>query len=149
VRRPITARVFASIDELAADVGSHLASSDWHIVDQAMIDGFAAATGDHQWIHVDVTRAAAGPFGTAIAHGFVALALIPALFWDVVDIQGAALQVNYGCNMVRFPRLRGGVELLVLEPFARGYQSVFRGTVAREGGGRPVCVAGVITYLVP
>jgi acyl dehydratase len=81
VRRPITARVFASIDELAAGVGTHLGSSDWHIVDQAMIDGFAAATGDHQWIHVDVTRAATGPFGTTIAHGFLTLALIPALFW--------------------------------------------------------------------
>jgi acyl dehydratase len=152
----MSARVFASIGELATEVDTHLGYSDWHVVDQGMIDGFAAATGDHQWIHVDATRATTGPFGTTVAHGFLTLALIPSLLWDVIDVQGAVLQVNYGVNGVRFPapvpvdsRLRGGVTLLVLKPFAQGYQSVFRVSVESEAGELAVCVADVIMYLVP
>lgn len=149
-------RVFASVDDLAAAVGQHLGHSSWHLVDQAAIDAFAAVTGDHQWIHVDPERAADGPFGTTIAHGYLTLSLISVFFEEILRIGGVSTVINYGCNRVRFPavlpvgsRVRGGAEVLGLTEHGGGHQLVLRVTVERDGGDRPVCVAETVSYLVP
>ncbi|MFY9916064.1 MAG: MaoC family dehydratase, partial [Nocardioidaceae bacterium] len=110
-------RVFRTTEELTAAVGEHLGHSDWVLVDQARIDAFADATGDHQWIHVDPARAASGPFSSTVAHGYLTLALVPALVATLVDYAGWSVKINYGSNKVRFPqpvpvdsRVRAGVE---------------------------------------
>jgi acyl dehydratase len=139
---------FASIDELRAAVGSDFGYSDWIEVDQRRIDLFAEATGDHQWIHVDPERAAAGPFGTTIAHGYLSVSLVPMMTYGKFDIEGARMAVNYGSNRVRFPaavpvdsRVRGRVELLSVDDVEGGAQIHYRITIEREGGDKPVCVA--------
>src|ERR1700722_8424363 len=112
----------STIDELTKLTGQHLGFSDWHVIDQAQIDLFADATGDHQWIHVDPERAAAGPFGTTIAHGYLTLSIIPSMLPEVVRVEGFKFGVNYGCNKVRFPspvkvgsKLRAGVAVASVE----------------------------------
>ncbi|MFG3715472.1 MaoC family dehydratase [Micromonospora sp. NPDC047730] len=149
-------KVFQNIQELAKAVGTHLGHSDWHTVDQQQIDLFAEATGDHQWIHIDPEKAARGPFGTTIAHGYLTLSLIPKLAWQVYRVEGLKAGVNYGCNKVRFPspvpvgsRLRAGIELISLTPGARGMQATARVTVEREGSVKPACVAETVSILVP
>jgi len=109
-------RIYESVEALRAAVGEHAGYSDWHEITQEQIDLFAQATGDHQWIHVDPERAAAGPFGTTIAHGFLTLSLISMLARQVSRVDGVAMVVNYGLNRVRFPapvpvgsRVRAGV----------------------------------------
>ena len=142
-------RVFTSAAELTAAVGQELGTSDWLEVDQKRIDLFADATGDHQWIHVDPEKAAAGPFGSTIAHGYLTLSLLPSLVPQVMRVEGMRMGVNYGVNKVRFPapvpvgsRLRGRVELTeVTETKDGGVQIAAKVTVEREGGDRPVCVA--------
>src|SRR4051794_30615168 len=111
-------RVFHSVDELARAVGTRLGVSDWHVVTQDQVDAFADATSDRQWIHVDVDRAADGPFGATIAHGLLTLSLVPALVRQVYRIENAAMGVNYGFDKVRFTspvrvgaRVRADVEL--------------------------------------
>jgi acyl dehydratase len=96
-------RRFSSLDEFAAAKGEHLGYSEWHAVTQAQIDKFADATGDHQWIHVDQERAAQGPFGSTIAHGYLTLALLPTLVSEICRIDGLTMGVNYGLDRVRFP----------------------------------------------
>lgn len=96
-------RTFASLDELRAAVGEELGTSDWLEVDQKRIDLFAEATGDHQWIHVDPEKAATGPFGTTIAHGYLTLSLIPQFTFTLLKVEGVKMGVNYGVNKVRFP----------------------------------------------
>jgi len=96
-------RVFDSLDDLRFAAGTELGISEWHPVTQQRIDAFAEATGDHQWIHVDAERAAAGPFGTTIAHGFLSLALTPLLVREIYEVRGLRLAINYGANRVRFP----------------------------------------------
>src|SRR5437016_4870765 len=96
-------RVFASVDELREAVGEELGPSDWLEIDQKRIDLFADATGDHQWIHVDPEKAAAGPFGTTIAHGYLTLSLLPQMWKTIYRVDGVKLGVNYGLNKVRFP----------------------------------------------
>ncbi len=149
-------RVFHGIDELQAALGEHLGFSDWHTVTQEQIDTFADATGDHQWIHVDPQRAASGPFGTTIAHGYLTLSLVPLLVTQVYGVQGVTMLLNYGANKVRFPapvpsgsRIRGGVELVSLERAALGYQLVTRVTVDLEGSAKPACVAETVVVVVP
>jgi acyl dehydratase len=118
-------------------------------VTQAMINQFADATGDHQWIHVDVERARSGPFGAPIAHGFLTLSLIPRFFDTSIEVTTATMGVNYGLNKVRFiapvpvdSRLRGRLKLLSAEPIAgNGLQMAWEVTIEREGQERPVCVA--------
>ncbi|RLL66090.1 MaoC family dehydratase [Streptomyces sp. Z26] len=141
-------RIFTSPDELRAAVGEQLGSSEWMEIDQKRIDLFAEATGDHQWIHVDPERAAAGPFGTTIAHGYLTLALLPALVPQVLRVDGIRMGINYGVNKVRFPatvpvgsRLRGHVELVDISDVPDGVQVTAKVTVEREGGAKPVCVA--------
>ncbi|MFJ9364459.1 MaoC family dehydratase [Nocardia sp. NPDC101769] len=149
-------RVFQGLPELEKAVGTHLGYSDWHTVTQEQIDRFADATGDHQWIHIDPERAAAGPFGTTIAHGFLTLSLLPMLTASVYTVEGLSMGVNYGANKVRFPspvpvgsRLRAGVELVSLTPASMGFQAISRVTVEIDGAAKPACVAEAVSLLVP
>jgi acyl dehydratase len=149
-------KVFQGIEELERAVGTHLGYSDWHTVTQRQIDTFAEATGDHQWIHVDPEKAAAGPFGSTIAHGYLTLSLVPMLVWQVYAVEGVRMGVNYGANKVRFPspvpvdaKVRAGVELLSVKPGGGGYQVIARVTVEREGADKPACVVETVSVLVP
>jgi acyl dehydratase len=149
-------RVFNGLDEVRAAVGTSLGSSDWHLVTQEQVNLFADATGDHQWIHVDPERAAAGPFGAPIAHGFLTLSMIPMLMWQVFAIEGVRMMINYGLNKVRFPapaavgsRVRASVEVLSVTDTPHGAQVIMSVTVEREGADKPVCVAETITLIVP
>jgi acyl dehydratase len=141
-------KTYPDVAELKALVGTEIGTSDWLTVDQGRIDKFAAVTGDDQWIHVDPKRAAAGMFGTTVAHGFLTLSLLPYFIRSSHKIQGARLSVNYGLNRVRFPspvpvdsRLRAHFKLLSFEAIEGGVQLVTEVTVEREGQVKPVCVA--------
>jgi len=141
-------RSFATIAELQSLVGQEIGQSDWVTVDQRRIDLFAEATGDHQWIHVDPVRAAAGPFGATVAHGFLTLSLLPEMSHTAFEVRGSRMGVNYGLNRVRFPspvpvgsRLRGHFKLLSYEAIDGGAQMVLEVTMEREGFAKPVCVA--------
>lgn len=149
-------RVFNGADELEAAVGEHLGYSDWHTVTQKQVDLFAEATGDDQWIHVDVERARGGPFGGTIAHGYLTLSFLPGLIREIYKVEGLAMGLNYGSNKVRFPtpvpvgsRIRAGAELLELTRGPAGAQSVVRVTVELEGSDKPACVAEIVSVLVP
>ena len=147
--------VFESPRDLSDAVGTHLGRSDWVKVDQARIDLFAEATGDHQWIHTDPQRAAKGPFGATIAHGYLTLALTNMLLPQLVEVRGASMGINYGTNRVRFPapvpegsRLRAGAELVEVEQVPGGYQAVIRITVEIEGRDRPACVVDSVSRFI-
>jgi acyl dehydratase len=150
-------RVFDSIDDLAAvPEGTHLGESEWVTVDQATIDTFADATGDHQWIHVDPDRAADGPFGTTIAHGFLTLSLLPRLVQQVYRVDGVGMAVNYGLDKVRFlapvpvgSRVRVSSEVLGTDPAGGGLRVRLASTVELEGSDKPACVAHTIALLYP
>ncbi|MFF9774767.1 MaoC family dehydratase [Streptomyces sp. NPDC013978] len=141
-------RIFTSAEELKAAVGESLGYSDWLEVDQKRIDLFAEATGDHQWIHVDPEKAAAGPFGTTIAHGYLTLSLLPLFVPQVLKVDNVTMGVNYGTNKVRFPapvpvgsRLRATATLQDVTEVGGGVQVTAAVVVEREGGEKPVCVA--------
>ena len=141
-------RSFEHLADLAPLVGQEIALSDWITVDQHRINLFADATGDHQWIHLDAERAAKGPFGTTIAHGFLTLSLLPEMAAAAMEIRDTRMGVNYGLNKVRFPapvpsgsRLRGRFKLLAYEPLEGGAQLTVEVTMEREGSEKPVCVA--------
>jgi acyl dehydratase len=141
-----------TLTSLKERVGEQLAVSDWLTVDQATIDKFADATGDHQWIHIDPERAAKGPFGTTIAHGFLTLSLLPRLAASALEIGDVRMGVNYGLNRVRFPapvpagsRIRARLKLLSYEPLDGGAQLVMEVTMERDGGDKPVCVAETVS----
>ena len=144
-------------NDVGSLVGQEVGVSDWVQVTQERVNQFAEATGDHQWIHVDPEQAASGPFGTTIAHGYLTLSLLPAMTFEVMPRDpDAKMGVNYGLNRVRFPapvpsgsRVRGSFKVLAVEEFDWGYQATVEGTVEREGGDKPVCVAELIfrTYL--
>ncbi|MHC5907470.1 MaoC family dehydratase [Streptomyces sp. S6] len=141
-------RIFTSADELKAAVGEQLGYSDWVEVDQKRIDLFAEATGDHQWIHVDPQKAAAGPFKTTIAHGYLTLSLLPLFGPQLIHVEGVQMGVNYGTNKVRFPapvpvgsRLRATARISSVEDVKGGVQITLAFTVEREGGDKPVCAA--------
>jgi len=143
---------FATVEDLKAAVGTVVGQSDWVTVDQERINTFADATGDHQWIHVDPQRAAQGPFGTTIAHGYLTLSLIPMLSTDVVKVKDARMGVNYGLNKVRFPapvpagsKVRATFELVSVEDVEGGVQITSKVTIEREGGDKPVCVAETVS----
>ncbi len=149
-------QVFQGIAELENVVGAHLGYSDWHTLTQEQITLFADATGDHQWIHVGPERAAAGPFGSTVAHGFLTLSLLPLLVAQVYRVEGLSMGVNYGLNKVRFPapvpagsRLRAGVELISLLPGTNAAQATARVTIEIDGSARPACVAESLALLVP
>jgi acyl dehydratase len=141
-------KTYQNLAELKALVGSSIGTSDWLTIDQARIDKFADVTGDDQWIHVDPTRAAAGMFGSTVAHGFLTLSLLPYFIRSSHKVGGARTSVNYGLNRVRFPapvpvnsRLRAHFKLLSFEPIEGGVQVITEVTVEREGQAKPVCVA--------
>jgi acyl dehydratase len=149
-------KTFHGIEELREAVGTHLGHSAWFELDQDRVNAFADATGDHQWIHVDVERAAEGPFGSTIAHGFLTLSLIPSLTWEIFEIKGLTMEVNYGLNSLRFPtpalipgRVRAGVELLSVEPSGQAHMATMKIVVEAEGADKPLCVAESLAYLVP
>ncbi|MFJ8487941.1 MaoC family dehydratase [Streptomyces sp. NPDC094038] len=140
----VTVNGLAELKKLS---GSDLGSSDWIEVTQDRIDTFADATGDHQWIHVDPERAAAGPFGAPIAHGYLTLSLFIPLFTELLDVQGVTTKVNYGLNKVRFPspvkagsRIRLTGRLAEVEEVPGGVQIVVDGTIEIEGGAKPAAV---------
>lgn len=135
------------IDALKKLAGSELGTSEWIDITQERIDGFADATGDHQWIHVDVERAKEGPFGAPIAHGYLTLALFIPLFTELLDVQGVTTKVNYGLDKVRFPapvkvgsRLRLVGTLASVEDVPGGVQIAVDGTIEIEGAAKPACV---------
>lgn len=142
-------RVFENLAELKPLVGEEIAVSDWVKVTQQRIDQFAQATGDHQWIHVDPQRAAKGPFGTTIAHGYLTLSMLPLFSESAIELRGVRMSVNYGLNRVRFmspvpvgSELRGRFRLVAIEDIAdNGLQITTEVTVERKGSDRPVCVA--------
>jgi acyl dehydratase len=150
-------KILQSLSELPALVGHEVAVSDWLTVTQEQVNLFAQATGDHQWIHVDVERAKAGPFGGPIAHGFLTLSLLPKFFETSMEIRNARMGVNYGLNKVRFTspvpvgsRLRARMKLLSCEPIEnQGVQMAWLVTVEREGSDKPVCIAESLTRRYP
>ena len=149
-------RIFASLDEFRSHVGEELGTSDWTTVTQERIDTFADATGDHQWIHVDPEKAAKGPFGTTIAHGYLTLSLLPVLVADVYEVQNLAMGVNYGANKIRFPepvpvdsRIRATATLTDVTDIAIGSQITMKVVVEREGAAKPACVAEVTWSSLP
>jgi acyl dehydratase len=140
-----------SIDELSALVGTHLGYSKYVRVTQEQVNLFADATGDHQWIHVDPERAAAGPFAHTIAHGYLTLSLIPVLLGDVMKVDGVAMGVNYGSNKVRFTspvpvgsEIRAGATLASVEDVANGVQVALDVVVEVKDAPKPSCVAQVV-----
>jgi acyl dehydratase len=149
-------RIFADIAELEAAAGQELGTSPWVTVDQAMIDRFAEATGDFQWIHVDRARAATSPFGTTVAHGYLTLSLLPRMGEQVYRVDGIKARLNYGSDRVRFlapvpsgSRLRARFRLAKLEKSARGVLLTIGATIEIEGSERPACVAELLTLLIP
>ncbi|MGH9205908.1 MAG: MaoC family dehydratase [Acidimicrobiales bacterium] len=137
--------------DLKARAGTHLGYSDWHAVTQEQVNMFAEATGDHQWIHVDVERAKAGPFGGPIAHGYLTLSLAPVLLHEVFRVEGISMGLNYGCNKVRFPaplavgsKLRLGAAIGEVDEVAGGVQATLDLTFEVEGSEKPSCVATAV-----
>jgi len=148
--------IFNNPAELLTAQGSHLGYSDWLEIDQARIDLFADATGDHQWIHVDPERAANGPFGKTIAHGYLTLSLANQFLPEIMRVDNVSMGVNYGCEKVRFPaavpvgsRVRGGGEVVSAKEIKGGVQVVVRMTIEIEGGDRPACVIDTISRFYP
>jgi acyl dehydratase len=149
-------RVLDDLDELAGLTGEPLGTSDWLQIDQDRVDRFADATGDHQWIHVDVERASAGPFGGTIAHGYLTLSLIPFLGAQVFSLETPGAKLNYGVNKVRFPspvrvgsRIRSHVTMGEVTDLPTGKQLTLRHTLESEGQDKPACVAETVVLLMP
>jgi len=150
-------RTFQTLAELAAHAGQEVAVSDWVTITQEQVNLFADATGDHQWIHVDVERAKAGPFGGPIAHGFLTLSLLPKLIESAIEIRESRMGVNYGLNKVRFTapvpvgsRVRARAKLLSADGIDNnGYQLTWQVTIELEGSEKPACVAESINRRYP
>ncbi|MFE5289748.1 MaoC family dehydratase [Nocardia sp. NPDC056611] len=146
---------FSDFDALRAAAGTELGVSDWMTVDQRRIDTFADATDDHQWIHVDAARAAAGPYGRTIAHGFLTLSLVVPMTARIMTVSAASMAINYGLNKVRFinpvlvdSRIRGRLTLDTVTDIPGGVQAVRTMTVEIEGVDKPACVAeSIARYL--
>ncbi|MEB3063164.1 MaoC family dehydratase [[Mycobacterium] zoologicum] len=150
-------RTFASIEELAACQGELIGQSDWVTITQEAVNLFADATGDHQWIHVDPERAASGPFGTTIAHGYMTLAMLPQLMHQIYRLDGVKLAINYGLNKVRFPapvpvgsKIRAETSVVEVADAGGGaHQVTLSTTVAIDAHAKPACVAeSVVRYLL-
>lgn len=152
---PMSPTVYDGIAGFEAHVGEHLGFSDWRQVTQKEIDLFAEATGDRQWIHVDPEKAAAGPYGKTIAHGYLTLSLVPILVQQIYRVTGLAMQVNYGSDKLRFPapvpvdsRIRAGAELVRVDRNDKGGRATVRVTVEVEGSDRPACVVDTIAAMI-
>ena len=151
----MSSAVFRSVQEYQAAVGKSYGPTEWLLVDQNRINLFAEATGDHQWIHVDPERAAQGPFGGTIAHGYLSLSLVNHFLPQLVRAEGMRHGINYGCDRVRFPaalragsRLRGRAQIVAVEDLGDGaLQAKIRVTLEAEGVDKPVCVADTLSRL--
>ncbi|GAB1819561.1 MaoC family dehydratase [Herbidospora sp. RD11066] len=149
-------RIFSNISELKAAQGTHLGFTDWRPVTQEQVNLFADATGDHQWIHIDAERAAQGPFGGTIAHGFLSLSMLPALMSELIRVEGLAMGINYGLNKVRFPapvpvgaRIRAGGEIAELTDTAQGVLGTLKMVIEVEGVAKPACAAEQLVLYIP
>ena len=148
-------RVLDSVESATAAIGEHLGYSDWLTITQERVNEFADATGDHQWIHVDVERAKAGPFGSTIAHGYLTLSLVPMLGGSIYSFENVAMGVNYGVNKVRFPapvpvgsKIRAGATLMSVTPGAMGVQLGVTMVIECDATPKPVCVAETLALIV-
>jgi acyl dehydratase len=146
---------YASVAELEAAIGAPAETSDWMTIDQNRINQFADATDDHQWIHVDAERAAAGPFGTTIAHGFLTLSLISDLLFGITTVEGSPMVINYGLDKVRFlgvvpvnSRIRASSQITAVSSAAQGVRVESTVTIELEGSERPALVAESIALFV-
>jgi acyl dehydratase len=144
--------IFSSAAELLAAQGRDLGATEWLAIDQARVNLFAEATGDHQWIHVDPERAASGPFGGCIAHGYLTLSLVNLFLPQLIQVDNLSMGVNYGCDRVRFPaavkvgaRVRGRAEIVGVESVGAAVQATVRVSVEIEGSERPGCVVDTIS----
>jgi len=149
-------RHFESVDAFRGEVGRELGIGDWLLMDQDRVDLFAAATGDNQWIHVDRERAAAGPYGGTVAHGYLTLALTSVLGGRIFTVGGTSMVLNYGLEKVRFPhvvlagsRIRARARLVSAVDVTAGVRAVVRYTVEIEGIDKPACVADSVRVMVP
>ncbi|QTD30756.1 MaoC family dehydratase [Pseudomonas fluorescens] len=149
-------RIFDTPFTLRDAVGEELGVSDWLLLAQDRINQFADATGDHQWIHVDPLKAASGPFGGCIAHGYLSLSLVNLFLPQIVEVRGIAMGVNYGCERVRFPtvvpvgsRVRGRAQLMAVDEVKGGVQATIRVSVEIDGEERPGCVVDTISRYYP
>jgi acyl dehydratase len=143
--------VVDTLDDLTGLLGQPLDSSSWVQVDQQRIDAFAAATGDHQWIHTDPQRAKDGPFGTTVAHGYLTLSLLIPMWTELLEVRDVTTKVNYGLNKVRFPapvpagsKLRATATLAAVDPVPGGAQLTSDVTIEIEGTAKPACVAQLL-----
>lgn len=149
-------RVFTTLEEVAGAAGEDLGSSDWFTIEQDRVNQFADATGDHQWIHVDEEKAANGPFGGTVAHGYLTLSLIPYLGAQVFGLETPGAKLNYGVNKVRFPnpvlvgsRIRSHVSIGEVTDLPKGKQLTVKHTIEIEGQDKPACVAESVVLLLP
>jgi acyl dehydratase len=148
-------RIFTTLDDVATAAGTDIGTSDWVEIDQTRIDQFAEATGDHQWIHVDPERAATGPFGATIAHGYLTLSMVPLLGSQVFSVETPGATLNYGLNKVRFPapvpvgsRVRAHVAIGDVTDLPAGKQMLMRFTIELEDSDKPACVAETVVLLL-
>jgi len=148
-------RTFASLDEFVAAKGESLGFSDWHTITQEQVNAFADATGDHQWIHVDTERAAAGPFGGTIGHGYLTLSLLPVLQMEIFTIKGLTMGINYGLDRVRFPSpvpvgssIRAEATLTEVKQTPLGSLASIRLRVEVEGQQKAACIADTLGLYV-
>ncbi|HNA98084.1 MAG TPA: MaoC family dehydratase [Marmoricola sp.] len=149
-------RKFTTFAELESAAGQEIGTSDWVEITQQQVNTFAEATGDHQWIHVDVERARSGPFGGTIAHGYLTLAMIPGLSDSVMALDTPGARLNYGVNKVRFPnpvrvgsRVRAQVSIKEVSDLAGGKQLTLGYVIEIEGEAKPACVAETVVLLLP
>ena len=150
------AKAYASPRDLIGQEGTQLGATDWLLIDQTRVNGFAEVTGDHQWIHVDVERAKDGPFGGTIAHGYLTMSLVNLFLPDLIEVRGFSHAVNVGADRLRFlspvkvgSRIRGSGEIVSAEEIKGAIQSVVRVTVEIEGAEKPACVVDTISRYFP
>lgn len=148
-------QTFTGVDEVVHAVGTQLGETEWLEITQEQVNQFAAATGDHQWIHVDVDRAAKGPYGGTIAHGYLTLSLIARFGEELFSVEGVTAKLNYGVNKVRFPspvpvgsRVRAGASIAGAQETAAGVQVSLQWVIELEGSTKPACVAETVVLLV-
>ncbi|WP_369820991.1 MaoC family dehydratase [Novosphingobium sp. CCH12-A3] len=148
--------VFEKPADLLGKEGTQLPPTEWLLVDQERVNGFADVTGDHQWIHVDVERAKDGPFGGTIVHGYLTMSLVNYFLPQLIEVRGFAHAVNVGADRLRFlspvkvgSRIRGAGEIVSVEEVKGAIQSVVRVTVEIEGQDRPACVLDTISRYFP
>jgi acyl dehydratase len=148
-------RTFSTFEEIEAAVGEELGTSEWVVIDQDRVNRFADATGDHQWIHVDLEKAAAGPFGGTIAHGYLTLSLVPWLGSQVFALETPGAKLNYGVNKVRFPtplkvgsQVRAAVSVSGVTDIPAGKQLTLKYVVEIDGEDKPACVAETVVLLL-